>query len=117
MDNNIKIITRNGRGFFLYLIRENIDIGLVCETWLNDETIMKHPNYFCYREDGSNLKRGGDVANAIRKNLKRDLIYTLQTKLIENIGIQSYISDNFFINIYSCYFPGGTAGSNDLKKN
>ena len=65
---------------------------------------MKHKIYFCYREDRSNSKREGGVAVAIRKNLKRNPIYTEQTKLIENVGI--ILSDNFSVNIYSCYFPG-----------
>lgn len=44
MADKIKMITWNARGirkktteFFDYLIRENIDVALVSETWLNEK--------------------------------------------------------------------------------
>ena len=43
------------------------------------------------------------------------MIPTQNTGLIENIGIQLETQDGL-ISIFACYFPGGAAGRDDLKK-
>lgn len=119
---SLKIIVWNSRGirhklveFFDFLIRVNADVALVSETWLKNDISMNHGNFICYRNDRVTSK-GGGVAVVIRKNICHELLPTIQTKLIENIGIKVIFNDNTFINIFSCYFPGGSAGPTDEKK-
>ena len=58
----------------------------------------------------------GGVAVVVRKNISHELLPDINTELIENLGIKIKLTDNTFVNIYSCYFPGGSPGSSDTKK-
>ena len=55
------------------------------------------------------------LAIFIKKNIRHELIYTINNSFIGNIGIR-VCTQNYFIEIFSCYFPGGTAGSDSLCK-
>lgn len=122
MNNNLKLLIWNARGlrnktleFFDFLIRENVDIGLVSETGLNNKITMYHPDFHCYRKDREH-SRGGGVAIVIRKNIKHNLLPTVNTELIENVGIKVSFNDDTNVNIFSCYFPGGSSDRNGIKK-
>lgn len=120
--NALKIITWNSRGirtklneFFDFLVRVNVDVALVSETWLKNDISMNHSDFNCYRSDRETGK-GGGVAIVIRKNICHELLPIIPTHFIENIGIKITFDDNSVINVYSCYFPGGSAGPTDIKK-
>lgn len=122
MNTNINIASWNARGLrnkkeelTNFLVQNNINICLVSETLLNHKISMKINNFFCYRCDREN-NRGGGVALLISKNISHTLLPSLQTEVIENIGVKVLTSNNNYVNIYSCYFPGGAAGPNSSKK-
>lgn len=118
----LKILIWNSRGirnklieFFDYLIRNDIDIALVNETWLKSDITMNHPNFYCYRRDRT-FNRGGGVAIVVNKNICHTLLPKVDCTLIENIGVKITLHDNSTINVFSCYFPGGSAGPSDIRK-
>ena len=120
MNINIRIIQRNSRSirnkkeeFFHFLDKTNVHICLVCETWLNEKTSIKQ-NFYCYRSDRQE-DFGCGLAIFIKRNIRHELIYTINNSLIGNIVIRVYTQYDF-IDIFSCYFPGGTAGSDVLRK-
>lgn len=122
MSNIINIITWNARGIrnkkdelFNFLLNRNIHVCLISETLLNHSISIKHRDFYCYRNDRIQ-NRGGGVAVLIRKNIEHTLLPPLNTFHIENIGVKIRMSNGSFINIYSCYFPGGNAGRDNVKK-
>lgn len=122
MNSNLKILLWNARGirnklyeFFDFLVREHVDIVLVSETGLNNNIKMYHPEYACYRKDREH-SRGGGVAIVVRKGVSHEVLPEIGTELIENLGVNVKLHNNMNINIYSCYFPGGSAGPSGIKK-
>lgn len=116
-----KILCWNARGIrnkklelFNLLESNNIDICLLSETWLNNNTSMKHNDFHCYRSDRLS-GRGGGVAILINKKIKHQVICPQNTALIENIGVKLFFEGDS-VNIFACYFPGGTAGRDSTKK-
>lgn len=121
MNNNLSIITWNARGIrnkhtelFQFLINQNIDICLVTETWLKPDISINHQEYFIYRNDRSHA-RGGGVAILLRKNISHQPLPVIDTNLIENIGVKIF-TDFGSINVHCCYFPGGIAGIDGIRK-
>lgn len=121
-NNNIKLVLWNSRGirnklieFFDFLIRNNVDIALVSETWLKSNMVMSHSEYCCYRKDRESAA-GGGVAIIIRKSINHTTLPYINTEVIENIGVRVVLGDNSHLNIYSCYFPGGSAGPSQIRK-
>lgn len=121
-NNNINIVTWNARGIrnkkdelFNFLLTNNIDVCLISETMLNESISIKHREFYCYRNDREH-NRGGGVAILIRKNVQHSLLPPINTSLIENIGVKIRTINGNYINIYSCYFPGGSAGRDNRKK-
>lgn len=120
--NALKIITWNSRGirtklkeFFDFLVRVNVDVALVSETWLKNDISMNHSDFNCYRSDRETGK-GGGVAIVIRKKICHELLPIIPTHFIENIGIKITFDDNSVINVYSCYFPGVLPDPQTLRK-
>lgn len=121
MINGLNIITWNARGIrnkcqelFQFLIRHNVHVCLVSETWLKHNVSIRHNEFYTYRNDRENA-RGGGVAIMVRKNISHILLPIVNTNLIENIGIKLFTNNGSY-NIYSCYFPGGSAGSDNNRK-
>lgn len=108
-----------------FMIKEQIDVSCIQETFLADGDIFhRHPNFHIYllnRQIDINGRRSGGVAIIIRKQLKHNLLTIPRTKLIEVIGIQIHIN-NTMLNVYSAYSPGGATNAsinqhfkNDVK--
>mgnify|MGYP003391409124 FL=1 len=73
MNNILNVVSWNARGvrykkdeLFHFLEHHNIDVCLLCETWLNNNTSIKNQNFYCYRSDRQQ-GRGGGVAILIKK--------------------------------------------------
>lgn len=86
------------------MINKNIDIALLCETWLKPNQNLNHPSFNIYRADRVNGVHGG-VAVAVRKNINHSLLPSLKTKTIESIGITVQTSQGN-ITFVAVYFPG-----------
>lgn len=122
MSRYLNVISWNARGIrnkkdelFNFLISRNIDICLISETMLNNNISIKHPEFYCYRKDRDG-GRGGGVAVLVKKTVEHTFIPPLNTFLIENIGVKVRTSNGNYINIFSCYFPGGSPGRDNTKK-
>jgi exonuclease III len=126
----VKIINWNASGirnkineFYHYLITNHIDIACVCETFLKSNMQLEaHPNFTTYRFDREDRPKGG-VLIIIRNRIKHALLPSLDTKLLECIGIQIELNDNSKLQIFSIYLPGGAKNceinnhfKNDLRK-
>lgn len=57
-----------------------------------------------YRE----INSGEVEAAGVRRSIRHELSPTVDTTLMENIGIQVILNVVTTINVYSCYFAGGT---------
>lgn len=99
---------------FDLLCTSDIDICLLSETWLKSTNKLFHPNYSCVRNDRV-TSSGGGVAILVKKTIGFNEIPNLNTKTIENVGIEINCNDNKIIKLYSVYFPGGSP-SHDLRK-
>lgn len=112
MNKILKIVSWNARGIryktdelFQFLDTYEIDICLLCETWLNPNISIRNQHFCCYRYD-RHERRGGGVAVLVRKQIRHKLLGRKNTTNIENIGVQIYHNEDI-IDIYACYFPGG----------
>ena len=108
--------------FFDYLIKTNVDICLLSETWLKSNIKVSHPIFNCIRFDRES-KNGGGVAIVIRNSIQYEILPNITTHFIENVGIEILSRSNVKTKIISVYFPGGrcngdsrTKYKNDLKK-
>lgn len=117
-----KLMIWNARGIrhkkdelFDFMLQNNIDICLLSETLLSSNLSIRNNDFYCYRNDREN-SRGGGVAILVKKSIRHKLVPIVDTVLIENIGIKLETSDGPVF-IYSCYFPGGAAGRDGVKKN
>lgn len=115
MADELKIIIWNARGIrnkslelFQFLVNHGVDVCCVSETWLNSSISIKHKNFYVYRNDREEL-RGGGVAIIIRRDIQHSLLPIVSTKLVENIGLKIFTNGSS-IDIFACYFPGGSAG-------
>lgn len=97
--------------FYFHLIKNNVDIACVYETFLKPNVrLHNHPDYKCYRLDRQN--HGGGVAIFIRRTITHEAAPNLKFKLLECIGVIVKLSNSSSINIYSIYLPG--SASNEL---
>ena len=118
--NKLKILFWNARGiqhklFELYEFLDDnfVDLCCISETHLKPTIhLHAHPNYYIYRFDRTDTRLGGVLA-IIRRNIKHDLMPSLNTALIETIGIEVH-SQRRKIQIISCYVPGG-ASSDQIR--
>lgn len=114
---NLKLMLWNCRSvrnkmfeLFNFLNTNEIDICLLCETWLSEANKLYHPQYHCLRRDRVG-QSGGGVAILVRKSVKFTALPHIGTEVIENIGIEINVRDNVNLKIYSIYFPGGQNNS------
>lgn len=88
--------------FFDYLVKKNIHVAIVSETWLKPCKSFFHKNYYCYRNDRRDEEHGG-VAIVIQRNIKHKLLESINTKVIESIPI-SIETQTGPITIVGAYF-------------
>lgn len=102
--NGLRILQWNARGISNFstvqqlnhlILNKQIDIVLVCETFLNSHHKFKLSGYKIYRNDRST--HGGGVAIAIKYGLKHDLLNLCPTVSIENISIIVYLNTRSLI--------------------
>lgn len=111
---NCRSIRNKFMELFDYLVKNDIDICLLSETWLKHTNKLCNPTYVCIRKDRE-ANAGGGVAILIKKCISYTMIPPISTEVIENIGIEIMSSDNKRIKVFSSYFSGGT-NSLELKK-
>ncbi len=121
-ENKIKIIYWNANGisnkiyeFYNLLILHNIDLACVNETFLKPgKNLPNHPNYATYRMDRLDRPRGG-VMIVIKKRLNHSLLPSLNTKLIECVGVQLITDINEKIYFFSIYLLQMTTSIRIMK--
>jgi hypothetical protein len=120
--NKIKIVYWNANSiqhkiheFYDLLTSKLIDIACICETHLKPNIIIpSHPDYICIRTDrDGNTSKGGLMIIIKRKIDYKPFI--LNTKLVENMGIEIKTVTNIKIKIILAYLPGG-ANNTDIKR-
>ena len=119
-DTHIKIITWNAKGirnkffeFLNFLNGNDVDVALITETWLSSEIKLPSSIFKCYRMDRIG-QMGGGVAIFIRKSIQHSLLPIVQTKIVENIGVEILLRNQRKVKIFSVYFPGGS--SSEIKR-
>jgi hypothetical protein len=128
--NAINVLYWNANGistkiheFYQFLRDKHIDVACVAETFLSDLSRLPcDPAYTFHRLDRSEKAKGG-VAIAVSKQIRHKLIRSINTQLIENVGVEIELENGSRIQIFSCYLPGGTRNAElnkhyaaDLKK-
>ena len=106
MLSTVNIITWNARGiknksteFFEFLLRNNVHICLITETWLKPHINISHKEFFVYRKDRIS-RNGGGVAIVVRRTISHSLLPITNTSLIENVGIKIFINTGEIIYIH-----------------
>lgn len=113
--------------FYDFLIDNQINIACLQETMLSPNDIhQSHPDFVLHRNDRiveADQRQSGGVAILINRNIRHELLPSLNTKLLETIGIEIYVSNGSKIQIWSVYLPGGSNNNlihehyrNDLLK-
>lgn len=117
MNFNAQSIRNKKQEFFSFLSRENIDICAMSETHLTDNDVCSHPDYFTYRLDRSDGRRGGGVALFVKRSIRHELLPCPNTKVIEAISIRVFLA-NSSIDVVATYFPGSNDASTirDFKR-
>jgi endonuclease/exonuclease/phosphatase family metal-dependent hydrolase len=108
---------------YQHLTENHIDVACMCETFLKSNMqLYSHPDFSTYRLDREERAKGG-VLIIIRNRIKHSLLPSLNTNLMECIGVQIELSDNSKLQIFSIYLPGGARTQeinghflNDIKK-
>lgn len=120
--NNLKIVYWNAQSiskkiieFYDFLKNNNIDVALVCETWLKRDTkLLNNTNFSIYRLDRECTNHGG-VAIFVKKSVKHKSLQYYNTKVIEAIGIEIFCKNNRTISLISAYYPGTNASSENFN--
>lgn len=102
---NAQGVRRKSDEFFELLNKKKIDVALLQETFLKSNHELNHRDFICYRLDRMGRRCGG-VAILIRRNIKHCQIPTIQTAVIENIGVEIDCHNGKSIKLISVYFPG-----------
>lgn len=89
---------------FDYLVDHNVDVAIFQETNLKPKHSFSHNDFKCYRLDRLDRTCGG-VAIAVRNSHCHSLMPSLNTKIIETIGV-SIKTTVGTIDLISSYFPG-----------
>lgn len=107
---NCRGIRNKKTEFFDFLISNNIHIACLCETKLNSDIRFSNNQFHVYRLDnaGGRISKGG-VAIVVHKSIKCNIMKSLDTEIIETIGITISSSTNQKVNILSTYFTGTTS--------
>lgn len=91
-----------------HLIESNIDIAVLCETWLSTHQNIFLQGYTVHRRDRQNGEHGG-VAIAIKNSIEHSLLPNIETHVIEAVAVKVHNQHNQHITIISCYFPGASS--------
>jgi hypothetical protein len=110
---NADSISPKKHEFFDFLLENEIDIGLINETYLKRGITFSHPEFRCYRLDREGQRTKGGVAIVVRRNLSHSLLPSFNTKILECIGV-SVISTSGPIHFISVYRPGGRNSPVDI---
>ena len=120
-NNVLKIIYWNGNGisnkkdeFFNYLLKKDIHIAAISETFLKNGTRFSHPNYHTYRLYRTQGEKGG-VALVISKAINHEVNSDYKLKVIEAIGI-TIKTQNSKVTIISIYNPGSNDDHSSFRK-
>lgn len=97
---------------FDFVCKEEVDVVLLCETWLKPENSFYHKDYKVYRLDRPGNTLGGGVAVAVRKCIFHKLISYQNLQVVESIGI-TIPTTSGDIDLFSVYYPG-TSYSNAI---
>lgn len=115
--NTLNVVNWNSRSilpkrieFFDFLIRHQVDIATVTETWLAPQNSFHHPQFNCIRADrrSRNNERGGGVLIVVKKGIQFSQL-DLNTRVIETVGIEIK-NATLTIHIIAAYFPGEHRG-------
>ena len=112
--NQLKLVNWNSRSvllkkveFFDFLVRHQIDVATVSETWLKTGISFYHPNYCIFRADrtcSDDDDRGGGVLIALRKGIDYKVL-DLSTSAIEAVGLEIRLASQS-LHVIAAYFPG-----------
>lgn len=95
-----------------FLHQRNVDIACISETWLRSKDKFRVNNFVCHRHDRENDAKGGGVLILVRNDICHHRINSINTKCIENIGINI---DKIDLLIRSVYFNGNSANVQYFK--
>ena len=114
----LKIVNWNSRSvlpkkieFFDFLLRHQIDVATVSESWLKFGQSFYHPNYRCLRADRTTNDddRGGGVLIVVKRGIDYSVL-DFSTSAIEAVGIE-ILHPTQPIHIIAAYFPGPQRGA------
>lgn len=108
---NANCITNKKEELTIFLKEHDVDIMLLCETWLRAGDILKIANYVVYRSDRSN-QPGGGTAVVVKKDLKHCVLNPITNIAIENCRIR--LEDGSLV-IAAYKPPNSKLKSEDLK--
>ena len=98
---NARSIRKKYVEFFNFLSNNDVDICLLCETWLSYNIKIYHPNYDCVRYDREGS--GGGVAIILKKTNSYRIIKCIETNVIETVGIILNLSNQTICKIICVY--------------
>jgi Reverse transcriptase (RNA-dependent DNA polymerase)/Endonuclease-reverse transcriptase len=105
---NANSIQQNLHDFYNYLETNEIDIALLCETFLKpDMNINAHPDYVWYRMDRLNGEKGG-VAIVVNRKIPHEPLPAANLHIIEVVGVKIFTLTSH-ISFFSAYLPGATS--------
>lgn len=101
--------------FYDLLTQHDIDVACVCETYLKElQHLHSHPDYIMYRVDRDHDIRGGGVLIVVRRSISHSVLPTINTRLLESIGITINTENQGKIDFFSIYLPGGSS-NNEIR--
>ena len=106
---NLKVVTWNANSirhklneFKDFLYTNNYDIAGICETKIDDKFNLDIPSYVIYKRNRNN--RGGDVAIAVKKDIRHSNYNVILNSDIELAGIKVHTNNSELI-ICQIYIP------------
>lgn len=118
---NANGIARDLHELYNYLDQHQVDVALLCETFLKSESkINSNPDYYLYRLDRTTGSKGG-VAILVKRGISHTILPHFGTSLIEAFGIEVKTTTTK-ISLITAYLPGGASNQqinsqylNDLR--
>lgn len=98
--------------YFRFLIKNSVDVSLICETFLKPDIKFAHPDFKIYRLDRSERRKGG-VAVVVHSNVAHSLLPSFDLQIIEAIGVE-IVTSTGPISLISAYNPGGNRDNNSF---
>lgn len=90
------------------ITKRDFDLVFLYETFLKHHVNIPILNNYDYIRMDRNERPMGGLLIMIKKNIKYDIIKSLNTKLIESIGINIYNESSIPISLINAYLPGGS---------